>query len=315
MKIFNWKVSKEKLKINPSFATIGNFDGVHLGHIEVLNQAKKLSKKFNLPLSVLTFDPHPREFFSKNENFFLLQKLSDKTQLLKKNNIDYLIKLKFNKLLAELTPEQFVHKVLFESLSLKHIFVGKDFKFGKNRQGDVNLLEILCSKYNIGLTSVNLKNYDGNSISSTKIRENLKLGKIEKANKLLGRPYMISGLVIEGDKRGRQIDFPTANISLGNLIRPAFGVYAVLIEGLGGKIFKGIANIGKRPTVNDRGILLEVNIFDFNEDIYGKKLFISLINFIREEKKFDGIESLKLQITKDVEISKSILKSIILNKG
>ena len=298
-----------------SFAAIGNFDGVHLGHIEVLNQAKKLSKKFNLPLSVLTFDPHPREFFSKNENFFLLQKLSDKTQLLKKNNIDYLIKLKFNKLLSELTPEQFVHKVLFESLSLKHIFVGKDFKFGKNRQGDVNLLEILCSKHNIGLSSVNLKNYDGNSISSTKIRENLKLGKIEKANKLLGRPYMISGLVIEGDKRGRQIDFPTANISLGNLIRPAFGVYAVLIEGLGGKIFKGIANIGKRPTVNDRGILLEVNIFDFNEDIYGKKLFISLINFIREEKKFDGIESLKLQIIKDVEISKSILKSIILNKG
>ena len=315
MKIFNWKVSKQKLKINPSFAAIGNFDGVHLGHIEVLNQAKKLSKKFNLPLSVLTFDPHPREFFSKNENFFLLQKLSDKTQLLKKNNIDYLIKLKFNKLLAELTPEQFVHKVLFESLSLKHIFVGKDFKFGKNREGDVNLLKILCSKHNIGLTSVNLKNYDGNSISSTKIRENLKLGKIEKANKLLGRPYMISGLVIEGDKRGRQIDFPTANISLGNLIRPAFGVYAVLVEGLGDKIFNGIANIGKRPTVNDRGILLEVNIFGFNEDIYGKKLFISLINFIREEKKFDGIESLKLQIIKDVEISKSILKSIILNKG
>ena len=113
MKIFNWEVSKQKLKINPSFAAIGNFDGVHLGHIEVLNQAKKLSKKFNLPLSVLTFDPHPREFFSKNENFFLLQKLSDKTQLLKKNNIDYLIKLKFNKLLAELTPEQFVHKVLY----------------------------------------------------------------------------------------------------------------------------------------------------------------------------------------------------------
>ena len=154
------------------------------------------------------------------------------------------------------------------------------------------MLKILCSKRNIGLSSVNLKNYDGNSISSTKIRENLKLGKIEKANKLLGRPYMISGLVIEGDKRGRQIDFPTANISLGNLIRPAFGVYAVLVEGLGDKIFKGIANIGKRPTVNDRGILLEVNIFGFNEDIYGKKLFISLINFIREEKKFDGIESL-----------------------
>jgi riboflavin kinase/FMN adenylyltransferase len=310
MKIFNWQVSEQKLKIDPSFAAIGNFDGVHLGHLEVFYQAKKLSKKFNLPLSVLTFNPHPRNFFSKNTDFFLLQKLSDKTQSLEDNNIDFLINLKFNELLAELTPEQFVQKVLSESLSLKHIFVGKDFKFGKNRQGDINLLKILCSKYNIGLSSVNLKNHGGNSISSTKIRENLKLGKIEKANKLLGRPYMISGLVIEGDKRGRQINFPTANISLGNLIRPAFGVYAVLIEGLGRNIFKGIANIGKRPTVNDRGVLLEVNIFDFNDDIYGKKLFISLINFIREEKKFDGIQSLKHQIIKDVQISKSILKSI-----
>ena len=306
MKVLNWKISDKKLNIKPSAAVIGNFDGVHRGHLEVLKNAKVFSSKSNLPLSVLTFDPHPREFFSKEKTNFLLQTVLDKAEALSKNNIDYLINLKFDDLLSELSPEQFVEKVLSESLSLKHIFVGKDFKFGKDRAGDINSLKSFGLKYRIGLSSIKLKNQDGTSISSTKIRNNLKKGKIKEANELLGRPYMISGLVIEGDKRGRQIGFPTANISLGKLIRPAFGVYAVLIEGIENKVLRGIANIGRRPTVNDRGVLLEVNIFDFNEDIYGKKIFISLIDFIRDEKKFDGIENLKKQIVMDVKLSKSI---------
>ena len=306
MKVLNWKISDKKLNIKPSAAVIGNFDGVHRGHLEVLKNAKEFSSKSNLPLSVLTFDPHPREFFSKEKTNFLLQTVLDKAEVLSKNNIDYLINLKFDDLLSELSPEQFVEKVLSESLSLKHIFVGKDFKFGKDRAGDINSLKSFGLKFRIGLSSIKLKNQDGTSISSTKIRNNLKKGKIKEANELLGRPYMISGLVIEGDKRGRQIGFPTANISLGKLIRPAFGVYAVLIEGIENKVLRGIANIGRRPTVNDRGVLLEVNIFDFNEDIYGKKIFISLIDFIRDEKKFDGIENLKKQIVMDVKLSKSI---------
>ena len=307
MKVLNWKISDKKLNIKPSAAVIGNFDGVHRGHLEVLKNAKEFSSKSNLPLSVLTFDPHPREFFSKEKTNFLLQTVLDKAEVLSKNNIDYLINLKFDDLLSELSPEQFVEKVLSESLSLKHIFVGKDFKFGKDRAGDINSLKSFGLKYRIGLSSIKLKNQDGTSISSTKIRNNLKKGKIKEANELLGRPYMISGLVIEGDKRGRQIGFPTANVSLGKLISPAFGVYAVLIEGIENKVLRGIANIGRRPTVNDRGVLLEVNIFDFNEDIYGKKIFISLIDFIRDEKKFDGIENLKKQIVMDVKLSKSIL--------
>ena len=307
MKVLNWKISDKKLNIKPSAAVIGNFDGVHRGHLEVLKNAKEFSSKSNLPLSVLTFDPHPREFFSKENTNFLLQTVLDKAEALSKNNIDYLINLKFDVPLSELSPEQFVEKVLSKSLSLKHIFVGKDFKFGKDRAGDINSLKSFGLKYRIGLSSIKLKNQDGASISSTKIRNNLKKGKIKEANELLGRPYMISGLVIEGDKRGRQIGFPTANISLGKLIRPAFGVYAVLIEGIENKVLRGIANIGRRPTVNDRGVLLEVNIFDFNEDIYGKKIFISLIDFIRDEKKFDGIENLKKQIVMDVKLSKSIL--------
>ena len=307
MKVLNWQISDKKLNIKPSAAVIGNFDGVHRGHLEVLKNAKEFSSKSNLPLSVLTFDPHPREFFSKENTNFLLQTVLDKAEALSKNNIDYLINLKFDVPLSELSPEQFVEKVLSKSLSLKHIFVGKDFKFGKDRAGDINSLKSFGLKYRIGLSSIKLKNQDGASISSTKIRNNLKKGKIKEANELLGRPYMISGLVIEGDKRGRQIGFPTANISLGKLIRPAFGVYAVLIEGIENKVLRGIANIGRRPTVNDRGVLLEVNIFDFNEDIYGKKIFISLIDFIRDEKKFDGIENLKKQIVMDVKLSKSIL--------
>ena len=304
MKVYNWKIKDKKLNIEPSVAAIGNFDGVHLGHKKVLEEAKKLSTEKKLPISVLTFEPHPREFFSSEKNNFLLQTNSQKIETLRKHGIDNLINLKFDKNLSELHPEEFIEKILFKNLSLKHVFVGKDFKFGKNRKGDIDTLKNIGTKYNIGVSSISLKTLNTVSISSSKIREHLKSGNIIEANKLLGRPYKISGLVIEGDKRGRSINFPTANIKLGNLIMPAFGVYSVSIKGIENKIYNGIANIGRRPTVNDRGVLLEVNIFDFNYNIYGKEISVNLLNFIRKEKKFDGIESLKTQIKNDVRVSK-----------
>ena len=294
----------KNLNIEPSAAAIGNFDGVHLGHKKVLEEAKKLSMEKKLPISVLTFEPHPREFFSSEKNNFLLQTNSEKIKTLRKHGIDNLINLKFDKNLSELHPEEFIEKILFKNLSLKHVFVGKDFKFGKNRKGDIDTLKNIGIKYNIGVSSISLKTLNTVSISSSKIREHLKSGNIIEANKLLGRPYKISGLVIEGDKRGRSINFPTANIKLENLIMPAFGVYSVSVKGIENKIYNGIANIGIRPTVNDRGVLLEVNIFDFNNNIYGKEISVNLLNFIRKEKKFDGIESLKTQIKNDVRISK-----------
>ena len=278
--------------------------GVHLGHKKVLEDAKKLSTKKKLPISVLTFEPHPREFFSTEKNNFLLQTNSQKIETLRKQGIDNLINLKFDKNLSELHPEEFIEKILFKNLSLKHVFVGKDFKFGKNRKGDIDTLKNIGTKYNIGVSSISLKTLNTVSISSSKIREHLKSGNIIEANKLLGRPYKISGLVIEGDKRGRSINFPTANIKLENLIMPAFGVYSVSVKGIENKIYNGIANIGRRPTVNNRGVLLEVNIFDFNKNIYGKEISVNLLNFIRKEKKFDGIESLKTQIKNDVRVSK-----------
>ena len=304
MKVYNWKITDKKLDIEPSAAAIGNFDGVHLGHEKVLEEAKKLSREKKLPISVLTFDPHPREFFSSEKNNFLLQTNTQKVETLRKHGIDNLINLQFDKNLSELQPEEFIERILYKNLSLRHVFVGKDFKFGKNRKGDIYALKNIGTKYNISVSSISLKTLNTVSISSSKIRELLKSGNIIEANKLLGRPYKISGLVIEGDKRGRSINFPTANIKLGNLIMPAFGVYSVSVKGIENKIYNGIANIGRRPTVNDRGVLLEVNIFDFNNNIYGKEISVNLLNFIRKEKKFDGIESLKTQIKNDVKVSK-----------
>jgi len=309
MKIINWGILDKKLNIDSSAAAIGNFDGVHLGHVHVLKQAKKYSRKLHLPLTILTFEPHPREFFSKNKEFFKLQNCSEKSKSLKEHGVDCLIKLKFDHLLSELSPEEFIKEILCDNLSIKHVFVGKDFKFGKDRQGNIETLKTIGKINKLNVSDIEIKNISGFTISSTKIREYLKAGNIETANRLLGRPYMISDLVIEGDKRGRKINFPTANISLNELIRPAFGVYAVKVSGIGVKSYNGIANIGKRPTVNDRGELLEVNIFDFDGDLYGKEIKVSLLKFIREEQKFDGLGSLKEQIIKDVYKAKNILKS------
>ncbi len=309
MEIINWGIIDKKLKLDSSAAAIGNFDGVHLGHVHVLKQAKKYSRKLRLPLTILTFEPHPREFFSKNKEFFKLQNCSEKSKSLKEHGVDCLIKLKFDHLLSELSPEEFIKEILCDNLSIKHVFVGKDFKFGKDRQGNIETLKTIGKINKLNVSDIEIKNKSGLTISSTIIREYLKAGNIETANRLLGRPYMISDLVIEGDKRGRKINFPTANISLNELIRPAFGVYAVKVSGIGVKSYNGIANIGKRPTVNDRGELLEVNIFDFDGDLYGKEIKVSLLKFIREEQKFDGLGSLKEQIIKDVYKAKNILKS------
>ncbi len=309
MKIINWGILDKKLNIDSSAAAIGNFDGVHLGHVHVLKQAKKYSRKLHLPLTILTFDPHPREFFSKDKEFFKLQNFSEKSKSLKEHGVDCLIKLKFDHLLSELSPEEFIKIILCDNLSIKHVCVGKDFKFGRNRQGSIETLKTIGKIYKLNVSDIEIKNKSGLTISSTKIREYLKAGNIETANRLLGRPYIISDLVIEGDKRGRKINFPTANIKLNDLIRPAFGVYAVKVSGIGIKSYNGIANIGKRPTVNDRGVLLEVNIFDFDGDLYGKEIKVSLLKFIREEQKFDGLGSLKEQIIKDVYKAKNILKS------
>ena len=307
MKIINWGIGQRKKNITPSVAALGNFDGIHLGHIKVLNEAKFLSKKLNLPLSVLTFDPHPREFFQTEKNFFLLQNFNQKKECLKKLGIQKIINLKFDSLLSDLKPETFVTKILSETLNIKHVFTGKDFKFGKNRSGNIETLVKVGKKCNIDVYYSEIKIVNEQLISSSIIRESLRKGDVQNANNLLGRPYSISGKVIKGDQRGRTIGFPTANIKLGNVIRPAFGVYSVLVKDENNNEYKGIANIGRRPTVNDRGELIEVNLFDREINLYDKELEIFLHHFIRAEKKFDNIDKLKKQISKDVKKAKSFL--------
>ena len=307
MKIINWGVGEKKLNIAPSVAALGNFDGIHLGHKKVLREAKSLSKKHKLPLAVLTFDPHPREFFQTEKDFFLLQNFNQKTESLKNLGIQKIINLKFNEMLSDLKPETFVTQVLSENLNIRHVFTGKDFKFGKNRSGNIETLINIGKKCNIDVSYSEIKIINKQLISSSIIREYLRKGDIKNANNLLGRPYSITGKVIKGDQRGRTIGFPTANIKLGNLIRPAFGVYSVVVKDKNKNEYQGIANIGRRPTVNDRGELIEVNLFDREIDLYSKELEIFLHHFIRTEQKFGNIDELKKQISKDVVKAKSLL--------
>ena len=301
MKIIEFDASNESMKLLPSAATIGNFDGVHVGHKEVIKIAKNKANKLDLPLSLITFNPHPRDFFSKSCDQFLLLNQNNKLKYLQELRIDQLINIKFDKLFSNYTAENFIKKILNESLNIKHIFVGRDFHFGKNRSGNIDTLLNIGKNYSIGVTPIELKSFEGEIISSTAIRKCLSDGDIQKVNKSLGRPYIITGIVVEGDKRGRQINFPTANLELSNLLRPAFGVYAVTVNSDILDNAPGIANIGRRPTVNDRGELIEVHLFDRELDLYGKELDISLRFFLREEKKFESFNLLKNQIKKDAK--------------
>ena len=308
MKIINWQVGFEKLKIENIAAVIGNFDGVHLGHKKLINYAISVAKKNNLKLAILSFDPHPRNFFSKSNNMFLLQSKKNKINELKKLNIDYYLNIKFNEQLSKLTAENFIIRILSNSLNIKSVIVGKDFLFGKDRSGNIKLLESVGAKINLSVFTYGIIKQNNNKISSTLIRKLISNGKIELANKCLGRNFSISGKVIQGDKRGRSISFPTANIKLENLIRPAFGVYAIYILGNSFDKKIGIANIGKRPTVNYIGELLEAHIFDENIDLYGKEITVELLKYIRPEKKFSGIDELKKQILIDVNETRNFFE-------
>ena len=314
MEIVNWQVGFDDLKIVGVAAVIGNFDGVHLGHKKLINFAHKIATKKNLKLAILSFDPHPREFFSKSNSMFLIQRKEDKINELKKLGIGYYLNIKFNEQLSQSSPESFVHNIISHSLNIKHVIVGKDFLFGKDRSGNIKLLEKVGKKIGLSVSTFEIIKHKDFKISSTAIRELIRDGKIELANKCLGRNFSITGEVIHGDKRGRSIDFPTANIKLENLIRPAYGVYAVYITGKGFNKKLGIANIGKRPTVNYRGELLEAHIFDEEIDLYGKEITVELIKYIRSEKKFNGIDDLKNQILIDESISRKFFEKILYRK-
>jgi len=282
---------------------IGNFDGLHLGHQKVINEAKRKAKINKLPFGVMTFEPIPVMFFNKKLKNHRINSLEQKKFFLKKLKIDFLIIIKFNKNFSTLSAEKFIKKIIYEKTKCRYLYVSRNFKFGYKRQGNIKTLrkfEKLFDYKRVVTTSYKKKK---RIISSTKIRQNISAGKIEKANKLLGRNWSIEGKVIKGQKRGRQIGFPTCNLKLRNYIIPKLGVYAVRVSN---KNFNknGIANIGYRPTFNGQSLLLETNIFGFKKNLYNKVINISFKKFIRPEKKFKNLEYLKKQIKLDIKQAK-----------
>ena len=289
--------------------TIGNFDGIHKGHREIIKNLIQQTKTFNLKSAILSFTPHPKIYFNKQKNFMFNSKLKKK-EILKDLGLDYLIDLNFNDKFTQLSYNEFEDKILLEKLNSKRILIGKDFQYGNQRKGNIDTLKIFCEKNKIELEEIGLilNDHNSNKISSSAIRENLKSGKLELANKDLERNFSVAGKVIKGDQRGRTIGIPTANLEYPlNTITIPYGVYAVetLIEG---NTYFGIVNFGIRPTFNKDKPIVEAYLFDFDNDIYDKDIEILFHKQIRQEKKFNDIKELLNQINIDIAEAKKILK-------
>jgi len=288
-----------------SIILIGNFDGVHLGHQKLFSSAKDYKKKENLKIGVVTFDPIPKMFFIKKLKNYRISNLNQKLSIFKKFNVDFVINKKFDKKFSKIKCSKFISEIIHKKLNAKLIFVSNNFKFGNKREGDVKLLKLSEKKYNyktINPLPVKKKN---KIISSSLIRKLLEDGKINLVNNYLNRKWSIEGVVEKGRRMGKKIGFPTCNINIGNYVVAKPGVYAVKVNIFNNKkILKGIANLGYRPTFNQKKILLEVNIFNFSGNLYNKKITVEFIKFIRGEKKFKGIDQLRKQIKLDLKNAK-----------
>tara|TARA_Y100000816_G_scaffold182603_1_gene132218 strand:+ start:830 stop:1744 length:915 start_codon:yes stop_codon:yes gene_type:complete len=301
MKIFkNTSVTKG---YKNSVLAIGNFDGVHVGHKKVLNSAYKKARKIKKKFGLLTFEPVPVMFFNKKIINHRLDTLPQKISNLKNEKLDFVIIQKFNKKFSKLSYQDFIYEVLYKKIKCKFLYVSKNFKFGKRREGDVSKLKRFEKKFFYKTIITPPLKKKNRTISSTIIRKLLKRGEILKANNLLNRKWEIIGKVIKGSQRGRKIGFPTCNILLKKYVIPKFGVYAVDIK-INNILKKGIANIGYRPTFNGKKLLLEVNIFGFKKNLYNKNINVIFNKFIRPERKFKNITELKNQITKDIKLAK-----------
>ncbi len=282
---------------------IGNFDGLHLGHQKVINEAKNKAKKNKLPFGVMTFEPLPVMFFNKKKKDHRINSLNQKKDQLKKLKLDFLIIIKFNKNFSSLTAEEFIKKIIYKKIKCRYLYVSRNFRFGFKRQGNIETLKKFEKKFaykNI-ITKPFKKN--GRIISSTFVRKKIRNGKFFEVNNLLKRNWSIEGKVVKGKKRGRKIGFPTCNLKVGSYVIPKLGVYAVKVKSAN-FIKNGIANIGYRPTFKGQSLLLETNIFGINKNLYNKVISVSFKKFIRPEKKFKNFEYLKKQIKVDIDQAK-----------
>ena len=299
----------ENYKANSkSILTIGTFDGVHLGHQKIITSLVTKAKQKSLQANILTFFPHPRMVLQKESNLKLIDTLEEKQNLLSELGIDNLIIQPFSKEFSKLTAIEFTRDVLVNELGMSALMIGYDHRFGKNREASVEDLIRYGQSYNFEVTVIPAQDISSITVSSTKIRDAIKISNFKKVNQFLGRPYELNGKVIKGNGVGRTIKYPTANIEIKEIYKliPPKGVYLVKIY-LGENEFSGMMNIGNRPTINGLNQTIEVYIFDFDKDIYGKNLKVCFLKKIRKEKKFDSLPSLKSQLKKDEENCKRIL--------
>lgn len=293
--------------------TIGNFDGVHAGHKSLINKIKEYAKAHQVPAIVITFEPQPLEFFAKqkgntNKVTARLTRWREKYAALAEAGLDYVLVLRFDQTLANLSAEEFINEVLVKGLAVKHVIVGDDFHFGRNREGNLGYLKEAGLAKGFTLEAMDSVAFAGERVSSTRIRQALAFGDHTTAQYLLGRPYSMMGRVGHGNKLGRQLGFPTANIYLHRVVTPIQGIYVVRMFGIEKEGLPGVANVGIRPTIGGTRTLLEVYLFDFNRDIYGKHVTVEFYKKLRNEAYFPNLELLREAIAKDVEQARTYFK-------
>lgn len=289
-------------------ATIGNFDGVHRGHKTVLRQVQAKAKALGLPSVVIIFEPQPREFFTPDAAPPRLSRFGEKVRLLETQGVDRVLCLMFNARLRSMSANQFIQQLLVEKLNVKHFVVGDDFRFGCDRRGDFQLLQQAGRQYGFSVEETATCEIDAERVSSTRVRAALQAHDFTLAQRLLGRPYRVTGRVMHGQKLGRELGFPTANVRMHRFACPLRGVY-VVAGILAGRQYQGVCNVGVRPTVHGRRPVLEVHLLEFDGDLYGELMQVEFLHFLREECRFDGLDALKAQIRVDVETARQWLAS------
>jgi len=282
-------------------ATIGNYDGVHLGHQAVIGQLSEKSAELSLPSVLITFEPQPQEFFSPASVPTRLTRFREKIQSLRRFAVDRVLCIRFNKKFASMRAEDFIRHILVDALGVKYLVVGDDFRFGAGRQGNFAMLQQAAKQYDFQLVNMHSFLIDGQRVSSTLIRQHLEAGELAAAEKLLGRPYRMSGRIAHGDKRGREFGFPTANIHIHRKAAPVAGIFAVEVYGLDEEPIIGAASIGTRPTVDGTTCILEVHLLDFDQQIYGRHVHVNFVKKLRDEKHFDSLDELIKAIELDVQ--------------
>ena len=308
MKIY--KGLDEFKKLDFAVVTSGTFDGVHIGHQKILQRLDEITRKNGGESVLLTYWPHPRLLLYPDQELYLLTSIEEKSELLSQKNVDHLVVIPFTREFSNLTSEEFIKDIIVDKIGTKKLVIGYDHKFGKNRSGSFEELKKDSPIYGFEVEEIPKQMIENNAVSSTKIRKALFEGRVEIANDYLGRPFCFHGTVIEGDKIGRTLDFPTANIAVGfnHKLIPAEGIYAVKVK-IEQAYYKGMLNIGFRPTFGGTQKRVEVNIFNFDQNIYGKEILIEFYHKIRSEIKFENLGALKSQLQSDKIEAQQILKN------